>query len=273
MFGLIRNWRRRRLLSRKQIPDSLWQQTVAGLPILSRLDEAELSRLRDLTLLFVAERHIVGAGGLELDDSMRTRIGALACLLVLELGIDWYERVMTIIVYPNEFFVRDREVEDDAGVVHVGDDLLSGEAWDEGPVVLAWSDVEASGLGNGYNVVAHEFAHKLDLLTGTGNGMPPLHPGMDTSQWSRAFQAAYDELGLALERGEDTWLDPYAAEEPSEFLAVCTEVFFEIPDAFAARYPAIYRELSAFFRQSPAPGHVISTGNGSGDQGGQSCNG
>lgn len=271
MFGLFRNWRRRRLLAQKAIPDRIWDQSVTSLPVLARLGEAERSRLRDLTLLFVEERHIVGAGGLELDDSMRTRIGALACLLVLELGLDWFERVLTIIVYPNEFVVRDREVTDDAGVVHVGDDLLSGEAWDEGPVVLAWSDVEASGLGDGYNVVAHEFAHKLDLLTGSGNGMPPLHRGMDAAQWSRVFQAAYDELALALERGEDTWLDPYAAEDPAEFFAVCTELFFEVPDDLALRYPALYRELSAFFRQSPARGNGISTGNASTDQGGQSC--
>jgi hypothetical protein len=251
MFGLLRKRRRRRILAQKAIPDAVWRETIADLPALARLDESGLARLRDLTLLFVEEKQIVGAGGLELDDAMRVRIGALACRLVLELGFDWYDHIVTIIVYPDEFLVRDREVIDDAGVVHVGDDVLSGEAWDQGPVVLAWADVEASGQGDGYDVVAHEFAHKLDLLSGAVDGMPPLHRGMSAERWSRAFQAAYDELRLALDRGEDTWLDPYAAEEPAEFFAVCTELFFDTPDELAVRYPAVSAELGAFYRRSP----------------------
>jgi hypothetical protein len=252
MFGLLRSRRRRRILSQKAIANGLWQRTVADLPMLARLDDYALSRLRDLTLLFVEEKQIVGAGGLELNDAMRVRIGALACQVVLELGFDWYDHIVTIIVYPDEFVVREREVTDETGVVHVGDDVLSGEAWDQGPLVLAWADVEASGQGEGYNVVAHEFAHKLDLLSGAIDGMPPLHRGMSGAEWSRAFQAAYDDLHRALDRAEETWLDPYAAEEPAEFFAVCTELFFDTPDELAERYPVVYSELSAFFRQAPA---------------------
>ncbi|HUF72709.1 MAG TPA: M90 family metallopeptidase [Gammaproteobacteria bacterium] len=252
MFGLLRNRRRRRILARNTIADDVWNEAVADLPVLAGLDDSTLARLRDLTLLFVEEKQIVGAGGLELEPYMRARIGALASLLVLELGFDWYDHIVTIIVYPDEFVVRDREVVDDAGVVHIGDDVLSGEAWDQGPVVLAWTDIEASGQGDGYNVVAHEFAHKLDLLSGAVDGMPPLHRGMNAERWSATFQAAYDGLHFALDRGEETWLDPYAAEEPAEFFAVCTELFFDTPDELADRYPAVYSELSAFFKQSPA---------------------
>jgi hypothetical protein len=254
MFSLLRNRRRRRILARKAIDDAVWRDTLADLPALAWLDEPALARLRDLTLLFVEEKQIVGAGGLHLDDAMRVRIGALACLLVLELGFDWYDHVITIIVYPDEFVVRDREVVDDDGVAHIGDDVLSGEAWEQGPLVLAWADVEASGRGDGYNVVAHEFAHKLDLLSGAIDGMPPLHRGMSASEWGQAFQEAYDELLTALDRGEETWLDPYAAEAPAEFFAVCTELFFDTPDELAKGYPAVFTELCAFFRQSPGRG-------------------
>ncbi|HMB73689.1 MAG TPA: M90 family metallopeptidase, partial [Gammaproteobacteria bacterium] len=204
----------------------------------------------DLTLLFVEEKQIVGAGGLELDAAMRIRIGALACLLVLEIGYEWYDHIVTVIVYPEEFVVPDRETIDEAGVVHVGDDVLSGEAWDQGPVVLSWQDIEASGRGDGYNVVAHEFAHKLDGLTGETNGMPPLHRDMKAAVWIRTFQAAWDELHLALDRGEEPWLDPYAAEDPAEFFAVCTELFFDAPEELRERLPAIHAELRSFFSPS-----------------------
>lgn len=252
MLKFLRNRRRRRILSETRIPDAVWNEAVAAAPALSRLSAAELERLRELSLLFLAEKRIEPAGGLELDEPMRVRIAALACLPILELGLDCYHGFVSIIVYPDEFVVPDREYDDEDGVVHVGDEIMSGEAWELGPVVLAWTEVEASGLGRGFNVVAHEFAHKLDLLDGPINGMPPLHGDMQAKEWIAAFQTAYDDLCKRLDRGENTWLDPYAAEEPGEFFAVCAEMFFDVPDEFRKHYPAVYAQLKAFFRQDPA---------------------
>jgi Mlc titration factor MtfA (ptsG expression regulator) len=52
-------------------------------------------------------------------------------------------------------------------------------------------------------------------------------------------------------RGEETDIDPYAAEHPSEFFAVASEVFFEAPDLLRAEYPAVYAQLRLFYRQDP----------------------
>ena len=253
-MSLLRNWRRRRLLARESIPDSTWADAVAGLPALDRLEGAARERLREQALVFLHEKTLVPAGGLALTDAMRVRIAVLACLPVLELGVDCYDDVLSVVVYPDEFIVPEREIVDEAGVVHVGDDVLSGEAWEQGPVVLSWKDVEASGIGEGFNVVAHEFAHKLDLLDGAFDGMPPLHREMRARDWIAAFQSAYDDLVKRVERGQKTWIDPYAAEEPAEFFAVCTELFFDVPAEFRRRYPAVYAQLAAFFRQDPAQG-------------------
>jgi hypothetical protein len=252
MFDLFRNRRRRRILARQAIPDAIWNGVVEQLPVLARRDPSTVQRLRELALLFLHEKRLEPAGGLVLDDAMRVRIAALACLPILELGFDSYNGVLSVIVYPDEFIVPNREHVDDAGVVHVGDDVLSGEAWEQGPVVLAWKDVADSGRGEGFNVVVHEFAHKLDLLGGEMDGMPPLHRDMRTADWIGAFQSAYDDLRSRLDRGEEPWLDPYAAEEPAEFFAVCTEMFFDVPDEFRAEYPALYVQLREFFRQDTA---------------------
>ena len=252
MFGLLKGWRRRRILALTSIPDAVWQRTVAAVPALVRLDEEQLERLRMLALLFLHEKSLEPAGGLQLDDAMRVRIAALACRPILELGLDYFNGFVSVIVYPAEFLVRGREQVDEAGVVHTADEVLSGEAWEQGPVILAWQEIEASGRGDGYDVVAHECAHKLDLLEGDMNGLPPLHRGMRAGKWSESFQAAYDDLVQRLDRGEEPWLDPYAAENPAEFFAVCTEMFFDIPTAFRAEYPALYTQLAAFFRQDPA---------------------
>lgn len=251
MFALTKRSRRRRILARRSIPADLWEATIADIASLSWLDDAELRRLRDLALLFLHEKSLEPSDGYELDDAMRVRIAALACRPVLELGLDSYSGFVSVIVHPGEFVVRGREYEDEAGVVHVGDDVLSGEAWEQGPVILGWEEVLASGQGDGFDVVAHEFAHKLDLLDGAVNGMPPLHRGMSFDTWKEAFQTAYEALDASLERGEDTWLDPYAAENPGEFFAVCSEMFFDIPAELHEHHPAIYAQLAAFYRQDP----------------------
>ena len=259
MFGMFKGWRRRHILANRSIPDAIWQQTMADIPAMSVLDATALERLRALTLLFLHEKSLEPAGGLELDDAMRTRIAALACRPILGLGLDCYENFLSVIIYPEEFLVRNRESVDEAGVVHTRDEILSGEAWEQGPVILAWQDVDASGRGDGYDVVAHECAHKLDLLDGDMNGCPPLNRGMRADEWTESFQAAYDDLIRRLDRGEEPWLDPYAAEEPAEFFAVCTEMFFDVPVAFLDEYPEIYELLAAFYRQDPArsPGRIV----------------
>jgi Mlc titration factor MtfA (ptsG expression regulator) len=255
MFGLFKKSRRRRILAQRSIPDVVWQQTLTEIPSLARLDADSSVRLQDLALLFLHEKSIEPAGGLELTDAMRVRIAALACRPILELGLDAYSGFVSVIVYPGEFLVRGREHEDEDGVVHIGDDVLSGEAWDQGPVILAWEDVLASGRGDGFDVVAHEFAHKLDLLDGAVNGVPALHRDMSREAWIETFEPAYEALCERVDSGdEETWLDPYAAEEPGEFFAVCTEMFFDMPDGLYVEYPEIYAQLAKFFRQDPRAG-------------------
>ncbi len=251
MFAFSKRSRRRRILARRSIPAELWDGTIAEIASLSRLDGNELQRLQDLALLFLHEKSLEPSAGFELDDAMRLRIAVLACRPVLELGLDSYAGFVSVIVHPGEFVVRGREYEDEAGVVHVGDDVLSGEAWEQGPVVLGWEEVLASGQGEGFDVVAHEFAHKLDLLDGAVNGVPPLHRGMSFDTWIETFQTTYDALAASLERGEDTWLDPYAAEDPGEFFAVCSEMFFDVPAELNEHHSAIYAQLAAFYRQDP----------------------
>jgi Mlc titration factor MtfA (ptsG expression regulator) len=254
MLHRLKSWRRDRILLRYGFPDDVWNRATSPLVLHRRLDADRKRRLREMAVLFLHAKRMEPAGGLELDEVMRARIAALACEPILELGLSSLEGFRSLVIYPAEFIVRDREEVDEDGVVHVGDDVLCGEAWEKGPVVLAWREVEESGRGRGYNVVAHEIAHKLDLLSGAVNGLPPLHECMRTEQWTRTFRAAYDALAAQLGRGAEPWLDPYAAEDPGEFFAVCTEVFFDVPAEFAARYPALYEQLASFFRQDPAVG-------------------
>ncbi len=200
--------------------------------------------------MFVQEKIWVATAGLKITEVMQIRIAALAALPVLGLDLDWYRGWKTIILYPGAFVQRRQEV-DAAGLAHQWDEVRAGEAWEGGPVVLSWTDVEASGRFDGYNVVIHELAHKLDMLNGPPDGFPPLHRGMSVRSWTRVFTAAFDELNGWLDRDEEAPIDPYAAEHPAEFFSVLSEYFFELPEVLFDVWPEVYGELAAFYRQDP----------------------
>ncbi len=250
MFGL-RQWRKRRILSKSDLDDATWRRVTERFSFVARLNDEERARLRDLAILFMHGKQISAAGGLELDQEMKFGIAVQACILVLELGIEHYDGWVEVIVYPEEF-VSGHEFRNRDGLVETDQTSYAGQAWLRGPVILSWADVEHAGEMDGMNVVIHEFAHKLDMLNGTANGFPPLHAGMNRRLWSQVFNAAYQDLCRRVKAGEHTEIDPYATESPGEFFAVVSEAFFEIPDIVRAVYPQVYGQLAQFYRQDPA---------------------
>ncbi|MCC5812283.1 MAG: zinc-dependent peptidase [Ectothiorhodospiraceae bacterium] len=253
MFPSIRRWRRRRVLEQHALPDALVEQAFSAQWALQRLDGPDRRRLRELATLFLHDRDVYGAGGLEPEPGMAVEVALVGCLPVLNLGLDWYRDVRTLVLYPGDFVARHR-YQDEAGIEHDEESVMAGEAWERGPVVLSWANVEASRDADGFNVVLHEFAHKLDMVNGEANGHPPLHRGMDRQRWTRAFFMAYERLCAELDAGGEPWIDPYAAESPAEFFSVLSEAFFELPWLLKAEEATVYEQLALFYRQDPAAG-------------------
>jgi Mlc titration factor MtfA (ptsG expression regulator) len=257
------------------VPEPLWQATAAALPFIGRLPAAEIAQLRTLVSRFLADKEMAGAGGLELTAEMQVNIAAQACLPVLRLGLAWYRGWSSIVVYPGEFVVP-RSVTDEAGVVHEYREPISGEAWDGGPVLLSWEDAQRAGADDGaaYAVVIHEFTHKLDLLNGDADGVPPFssahHAGLDARAWRETLATAYGRFVAELELIEadlppdvdpeseaaDAFyahlpLDAYAGLDEGEFFAVSSEAFFVEPSRLQAAFPDWYALLARFFLQDP----------------------
>ena len=238
------------LVKHGEIDPALWRTTVERYPFMLELSEDELERLRELVILFLHEKHIHGAAGMSIRDEVRVAIAVQACILVLELGLEYYRGWIEVIVYPDEF-VAEYDYVDEAGVAHHVEQATTGESWERGPVIVSWADAEEAGRGSGYNVVIHEFAHKLDMLNGEPNGFPPLHADMDRAQWAAAFSAAYEDFCRKVDAGQRPRIDESAAESPAEFFAVMSEAFFEAPDVVRATYPQVYDQLALFYRQDP----------------------
>jgi len=260
---------RTRRLARYAISDTLWSRTLAGLPFLLDWPEADLTRLRETATLFLAEKEFTTAHNLPLTDEMVVSIAVQASVPILELGIAWYRGWHGVVIYPGEFVIR-KEVMDEDGVVHNVREEAAGEAWEHGPVILSWQDVELGGAlaepgAQPYNVVMHEFAHKLDMLNGEPDGIPAfspqLHTSVDREQWADALYAEYDAFANRCEGiPESRWesdpilslLDPYGAQHPAEFFAVASEAFFVEPLALFETLPALYALLQTFYLQDPA---------------------
>lgn len=253
-------------------PDVLWSSVIEAYPFFLNLGSDERQRLRSLVGLFLAQKEFHGAQGLVVSDTMALAIAAQACLPLLHFGepeqaLRWYDDFVGIVVHPGQVVAR-RVVTDEAGVVHGYDEVLAGEAMERGPVMLSWQDVEqaASSATEGYNVVIHEFAHKLDMRNGTPDGCPPLSPGFLGTHgaaaarhaWLAVLEPAYEafrEQVIIAERfsGPAPWLDAYGAESLAEFFAVACEGYFVNRERFAAAFPTLPALFDTFFHPASAP--------------------
>ena len=237
----------------RPLADELWNRTVARLPILSRLSTHELVKLRDLSTIFLVEKRFQALQDASIDNDFRVAVAAQACLPILEIGLDWYSGWKTILIIPDAYEITRTET-DDSGVVHEYRDELAGEVLHIGPVVLSVVDVLASGSGDGYNVVIHEAAHKIDGKDDSFDGCPPLPEDIPIEEWRSVFTDAYERLRAGhrrKRRRSRPRIDPYAAFSPDEFFAVSVESFFECPAVLRSDFPGVYALLSRFFRQDP----------------------
>lgn len=248
MWGWLR--RRRRA---PEIPEALWRATLARYPFLADRAEAEVARLRELAAAFLAQKEFHGAGGLVITDEIALAIAAQAVLPVLHLGLHWYDDFVGIVVHPDEVVAR-RSAMDETGVVHDWDEVLAGEAMEGGPVMLNWLDVAQAGdtAETGFNVVIHEFVHKIDLRDGASDGCPPLPSREARRLWFAVLQPQYEAFREQVIRAERfgeprPWLDDYGATAIDEFFAVACEAYFVNRARFTREFPALTALFDRFY--------------------------
>ncbi len=263
MFTWLKTTRRERALTTHALPDDEWRAALHELPFLDHYAPDALVRLRDLTTLFLVEKSIVsgatsGEHRFDVTPHMRIMIGVQASLLILGRATTVAEAMRdydgweNVVVYPGDF-PRTHDFEDEAGVVHELDEPIAGESWEGGPVLLSWPAVEAGYYETGMALVIHEFAHKIDMLDGDVNGLPPL-PASERAAFREAIDAAYRHFCGRVERNLPTDIDPYGAESIDEFFAVTCEVFFAEPELLKLEYPDYFALLQSYFLVDPIAG-------------------
>lgn len=209
-------------------------------------------QLKKRMQVFLAEKNFIGCAGLEITDEMRITISAQACLLILNRPTDYFPNLRQILVYPGAFIVHALRT-DEAGLRQEHRRVLAGESWSHGQVILSWRDTVqgADTADDGCNVVIHEFAHQLDQESGSANGAPRLIGRSRYARWAKVMEAEFRLLQERSRLRQPSLLNEYGATEPAEFFAVASEVFFEQPQRMAAEHPALYAELSGYYRLNP----------------------
>jgi hypothetical protein len=243
---------RRARLSAGPFPRNYVEILGRNVPLYRRMPPELQRQLQARINVFLNEKAFVGCGGLEITDEMKVTIAAHACFLILNRDTNYFPGFSTILVYPDTYLVD--EVVYDGEVATEGQDARSGESWHLGPVILSWQDVQESlaDRSYGYNVVMHEFAHKLDEENGYVDGVPALAESSHYREWTDVLARAYGASGQAGASRHNPVLDEYAYSAPEEFFAVATETFFEKPGQMKEELPELYGQLSRFYCVDPA---------------------
>jgi len=247
----LKKSRRARLL-KQPLPAHLLGILERNAGIYAQLPDDLKRNLQGLINIFLDEKQFVGCDGLEVSDEMRVTVAGLACILLLNRQTRYFPGFSTVMMYPDAYMAT--EVAFDGQVEVRREVTRAGESWHRGPVVLSWKDVlrGAADVGDGYNVVLHEFAHKLDEENNGTNGLPVLPERGQYGQWAQVLGREYESLEGRAAHGKNKVLHAYGLTSPPEFFAVATESFFEKSVAMKQQLPDLYEQLRLFYRLDPA---------------------
>lgn len=254
VWGVRSGWRAYRWhkLKNAPFPENWMLYVRRTLPFYSAMPADLQNELLLHIKQFLFNKKFVGCAGLVVTEEMRVTVAACACLLLLNRPTTGFAKVKWIYLYPAEFIVR-HTVKDAAGVVSKQRNVLLGEAWDHGRIILSWDSVRKGvyDFNDGRNVVLHEFAHQLDGESGSMNGAPLLYSKGAYGSWAAIMSREYNALVDHAYFGKRSVLDEYGATNPAEFFAVATESFFEEPDVLAGEHPELYEQLASYFHVDP----------------------
>jgi len=239
-------WRYKKLkstpfpLSYKNILQNIQQYKV--------LSPESKEKVHLLILLFIDQKEFVGVK-MDINDEIKVITAFYACLMRLGFELGEKDHVRTIIIYPEHFIIH--ETHSSGGITNNETSILEGQSAN-GTVVLSWQDIKHDiAQKDKENVILHEFAHELDFEDGEADGTPILK-GSRYKIWSRVFSQAFDTLKERSNRGLSSkgyiLLGEYALKNEAEFFAVCSERFFQTPQALKTNFPELYQELTLFYR-------------------------
>jgi|SaaInlV_100m_DNA_5_1039725.scaffolds.fasta_scaffold00450_11 MtfA peptidase len=225
---------------------------IENVSLYRKLPKKFQQELHGCIQIFLDSKEFVGCSEVQITEEIQLTVAANACLLLLTRNIRDFPGFKTILIYPDTYHVPQTSQKGDLEVRHVSG--RAGESWYRGPIVLSWGDVIRGSKNeeDGFNVVLHEFAHKLDEQNAVMDGLPILREENSYSEWAEVLSEEYKKFQTRVSQGKNRVIDSYGATSPVEFFAVATESFFEKPTQMQRRLPKLYKQLSDFYGVDPA---------------------
>jgi len=244
--------KRRVVLRARPHPEGLEEVLSRNIGLYSLLPAELQEELHGHINVFLNEKRFRGVNGQEITPEVMFTVAGVACILLLNREPSYFPGFSSILIYPDTY--ETTQVDFDGAVETHKRSRRAGESWHRGPIVLSWGDVlrGASNSEDGYNVVLHEFAHKLDEENSGTNGLPILRDTDHYQEWAEVLGQEYRSLEERVARRKNKVIDGYGLTSPAEFFAVATESFFEKSEGMQKRLPDLYEQLQRFYAVDPA---------------------
>ena len=235
----------------KSFPDEWREILKSGWPLYNKLPDDLRHQLEQLTLLFLDRIDFRGVDGLTITDEIRVMISAQACILLLNQGAFFTNKLHSVVIHPKSYSTTSYDII--AGETTEKKIAVQGQSWGNGLVVLSWDNTRtgAANSKDGRNLVIHEFAHQLDQSDGLTDGAPALGTREQYKRWQKVCSRVFSDLQDKVDRSQKTVIDDYGATNPAEFFSVATETFFEKPHQLNKKRPELYDLLREYYRVDP----------------------
>jgi Mlc titration factor MtfA (ptsG expression regulator) len=228
------------------LDNNLKQLLTEHVSYYQKLDADKQLRFEGMIASFIQSIRIEGVG-LEVTELDKILVAASAVIPIFGYQEWKYTNLTNVILYPDAFN-NDFQFEGyDASRNMLG---MVGSGYMNGQMLLSRAALVAgfSASSGKQNTGIHEFVHLLDKADGATDGVPEHLLGHDyATPWLKMMHQEINRI----ERGKSD-IDPYAATNEAEFLAVASEYFFEKPEQLQSKHPELYEQLSRIFAQDPA---------------------
>ena len=237
--------------SDKLFPDEWRKILQSGWLLYNKLPDDLRYQLEQLTLVFLDRIDFRGVDGLTITDEIRVMTSAQACILLLNQGTFFTNKLRSAVIHPKAYSATSHDTI--AGETTEKKIAVQGQSWENGLVVLSWDNTRtgAANAKDGHNLVLHEFAHQLDQADGLADGAPALGSSEQYKRWQKICSRVFADLQQKVDRGHKTVIDDYGATNAAEFFSVSTETFFEKPRQLNKKRPELYDLLREYYRVDP----------------------
>lgn len=176
---------------------------------------------------FTQTKAFVGRDGFEIEDSQKTLIAAVGCMLSFGRKNYTYGLIEAILIYPDEFYSKENDA------YHKGEFNPKHRV-----LALSWKDFERGYeiTNDNLNLGIHEFMHAMQLEAMTGKDP-------DSERFMKHFKNILKRLTnqeLKDKLDNTRFFRAYAFTNQYEFMAVLAEYFFESPSELKQHFPELY---------------------------------